>query len=59
MPAYEDGRFNPPAPLAKVTLRHTEKGNTLSDVPLLIDSGVDPHRICQPPRRDCQLGRRL
>jgi hypothetical protein len=41
MPAYDEGRFRPPAPLARVTLRHPEKGNTLSDVPMLIDSGAD------------------
>lgn len=47
MPAYDPGRFNPPAPLARVTLRHPEKGNTLSDVPMLIDSGADVTLIPQ------------
>src|SRR4051812_16365486 len=41
MPAYEETHFQPPAPLARVTLRHPEKGNTLADVPPLIDSGAD------------------
>jgi len=41
MPAYDEGRFQPPAPLAQVTLRHSEKGNTLPDVPMLLDSGAD------------------
>jgi hypothetical protein len=41
MPAYDESRFQPPAPLARVTLRHAEKGNTLSEVPMLIDSGAD------------------
>ena len=41
MPAYEDSHFHPPAPLARVGLRHPEKGTTLSDVLMLIDSGAD------------------
>jgi aspartyl protease len=41
MPVYDATSFNPPAPLAKVTLRNSENENTLSDVPFLIDSGAD------------------
>lgn len=41
MPAYDDARFAPPAPVAGVILRHPESGESLSDVPLLIDSGAD------------------
>lgn len=41
MPAYDDRFFNPPAPLASVTLRNPEKGEMVSDVLMLIDSGAD------------------
>jgi hypothetical protein len=41
MTAYDAGRFDPPAPLARVSLRHPVTGATLSDVPVLIDSGAD------------------
>ena len=41
MPAYEGSHFHPPAPLARVGLRHPEKGPTLPDVLMLIDSGAD------------------
>lgn len=41
MPIYNASLFDPPAPLAKVMLRNTQNGLTLSDVSLLIDSGSD------------------
>ena len=41
MPAYDASLFNPPAPLARVTLRNQNNGNTMSDVPMLVDSGAD------------------
>lgn len=41
MPAYDATRFDPPAPLAQVTLRHPGNGATRSDVPMLLDSGAD------------------
>ncbi|HEX3035861.1 MAG TPA: hypothetical protein VHT73_12170 [Thermodesulfobacteriota bacterium] len=47
MPTYDDRFFNPPAPVARVTLRNPEKGETLSDVPMLIDSGADVTLIPQ------------
>jgi len=40
MPAYDDS-FSPPAPIARVSLRHPESGLTVPDVPMLIDSGAD------------------
>jgi len=36
---YDDGRFAPPAPLANITLRHPDSGNTLSDGIFSINSG--------------------
>ena len=41
MPAYDATRFDPPAPLAQVTLRHPGNGATRLDVPMLLDSGAD------------------
>jgi Aspartyl protease len=41
MPAYDGARFDPPAPLAKVTLRHPSSGATVSDVLMLLDTGAD------------------
>ena len=41
MPAYDSVLFNPPAPLARVTIRHSSPGATVSDVPMLLDTGAD------------------
>ena len=41
MPAYDASLFNPAAPLAMVTLRNPASGETLDNVPMLIDSGAD------------------
>lgn len=41
MPAYDDNGFTPPAPVARVVLRHPESGASIADVPMLIDSGAD------------------
>jgi hypothetical protein len=41
MPTYDDTFFDPPAPVVKVTLRNSNNAYTLSDVPMLIDSGAD------------------
>ncbi|MBU2609505.1 MAG: retropepsin-like domain-containing protein [Chloroflexi bacterium] len=41
MPAYDANRFDPPAPVAYVTLRHPTTGAIVSDVPLLMDTGAD------------------
>ena len=41
MPPYDASLFNPPAPLAKVTLRNRDSGHTISDVPMLLDTGAD------------------
>lgn len=47
MPAYDANLFNPPAPLARVTLRNPSNGATRSDVPMLLDSGADVTLIPQ------------
>ena len=41
MPPYDAARFEPPAPLAFVTLHHPGTGATEQDVPMLRDSGAD------------------
>lgn len=41
MPVYDNNLFNPPAPLASVTIRHPLSGVTVSAVPMLLDSGAD------------------
>jgi hypothetical protein len=41
MPAYDPIWFDPPAPLAQVTLRNPHSTETKSDVPMLLDSGAD------------------
>ena len=41
MPAYDDRRFFPAAPVLIATLRNPKNGEVLADVPMLIDSGAD------------------
>ena len=41
MPTYDSTQFDPPAPLARVSLRTLSNGNIVTDVPMLIDSGAD------------------
>lgn len=41
MPAYDRTWFEPPAPLAYVTVRRPDGGAVASDVPMLLDSGAD------------------
>jgi predicted aspartyl protease len=41
MPAYDSKVFDPPAPLARVSLRALHNGSIVTDVPMLIDTGAD------------------
>ena len=41
MTAYDDDGFVPPAPVARVVLRHPDNGLSVTDVRMLIDSGAD------------------
>ena len=41
MPAYDAALFDPPAPMAQVTLHNPANGATWSDAPMLLDSGAD------------------
>ncbi len=41
MPKYDAENFDPPAPVARLSLRDPATGASLSDVPMLIDTGAD------------------
>ncbi len=41
MSSYDATRYNPPAPLAQVALRRLDDNATVTDVPLLLDTGAD------------------
>src|SRR5215813_6091152 len=41
MPSYDAAHFDPPAPVARVTLRNPHNRATVSDVLLLLDTGSD------------------
>ena len=41
MPAYDDRLYVPPAPVARVVVRHPDREKSVGDVPMLIDSGAD------------------
>ncbi len=41
MPAYDSEQFQPPAPVAHVTLRSPETGVVLTGIPMLLDTGAD------------------
>ena len=41
MPSYDASHFDPPAPVARVTLRNPHNGAMVSNVLLLLDTGAD------------------
>jgi predicted aspartyl protease len=41
MPEYDAENYNPPAPVAYVTLRNPATGAVLANAPMLIDTGAD------------------
>ena len=41
MPEYDSENFDPPAPVAYVTLRNPATGVSLSNVPRLVNTGAD------------------
>ena len=41
MPNYDGQQFDPPAPVARVTVRTLDRAHNVSDVAMLIDSGAD------------------
>jgi hypothetical protein len=60
MPAYDGVLFTPPAPVARVILRHSDTGASVADVPMLIDCGADvtliPQDSFRRARGDCPFG---
>lgn len=54
MPLYDTTRYSPPAPVALVSLRPTSGGRTISNVPMLIDTGADVTLV--PRASVAQLG---
>jgi hypothetical protein len=57
MPAYDSTQFSPPAPMARVSLRTSQKSAVVDDVPMLIDSGADLTLV--PERFALELGLEL
>jgi predicted aspartyl protease len=47
MPAYDGQQFQPPAPVALVTLRNPQTNVTATDVPMLLDTGADVTLLSQ------------
>ena len=55
MPTYDSNQFDPPAPLARVSLRVPEGEKAVTDVPMLIDSGADLTLIPEGSVADLKL----
>jgi hypothetical protein len=55
--SYDDTLFDPPAPLATVTLRDPATGATLLGIPMLLDSGADVTLV--PQKSVLRLGMTL
>ena len=53
MQAYDAARFDPPAPLAHVTVKSEQLGIVIHDVPMMLDTGADvsllPRSLVAPP----------
>jgi hypothetical protein len=49
MQAYDAVRFDPPAPLALVTVTSEQLGIVIRDVPMLIDTGADVSLLPRSP----------
>jgi len=47
MPDYDSKFFNPPAPVAYVTLRTLENNVEIANIPMLLDTGADATLIPQ------------
>ncbi len=41
MQAYDAAQFDPPAPVALVTVKSAQLGTVIHDVPMLLDTGAD------------------
>jgi len=47
MPSYESSGFTPPAPVDRVMLRNPDTGDSVEDIPMLLDTGADVTLIPQ------------
>jgi hypothetical protein len=48
MPAYDDRLYVPPAPVARVVVRHPKREERFEDVPMLIVTGADATLLPRP-----------
>ncbi len=55
MPGYDGERFDPPAPIARVTLRGSDR-TSVTDVPMLLDSGADVTMVPRAAADQLALG---
>ncbi len=55
MPSYEAERFAPPAPVARVTLRGSDR-TSVTDVPMLLDTGADVSMVPRAAAEKLTLG---
>lgn len=55
MPAYDRNSFDPPAPVAYVTVRDPVSGTEVLNVPMLLDSGADVTLLPAPVLRAAGL----
>ena len=49
MPQYDASQFDPPAPMALVTVHSPRSGASVHRVPVLLDSGADISLLPRPP----------
>jgi hypothetical protein len=55
MPDYDSDNFDTPAPVAYVILRNPATGISLSEVPMLIDTGADATLLPKNPLINWEL----
>ena len=62
MPTYDANLFEPPAPVANITLRNPINGSMVLNVPMLLDSGADvtliPENLLEQLTVDLEEGAR-
>lgn len=55
MPRYSSEGFDPPAPIALVEIRNRGTGQTIANVPMLMDTGADVTLVPQAALDQLQL----
>ena len=56
MPRYDSDHFEPPAPVARVTLRGSPRSDAVTDVPMLLDTGADVSMVPRAAAVELALG---